>query len=319
MVKKTFVFYSNVDPDSLVYKRRRYDHLHKVNSRKADDLMKQLKLKPGLPPDEVITSSYPLIDSPNDGHAEQAKEDQLLNSGESKVKDLALSIVPAASLELHFGVAKMTINLEKTIAELGVGVSKLAGGLWGGTRTRDAPDITVLAYYLPVLKPLVNFGQPIKYENYEKLSEGQLLITNPSVSFEFWTTSMPIFNAILFCGRVLAGGDLYVGCRVREGFVHGILPPGPMNINRKQAIRHLSNIVDELWVRGGSIKDDPNWQRWSKKFPPLKQCKATAIRDLVRLAKEGAEAALEISDKYTAAVAFGLAQVNLCKIMALEN
>ena len=317
MVKKTFVFYSNVDPDSLVYKRRRYDHLHKVNSRKADDLMKQLKLKPGLPPDEVITSSYPLIDSPNDGHAEQAKEDQLLNSGESKVKDLALSIVPAASLELHFGVAKMTINLEKTIAELGVGVSKLAGGLWGGTRTRDAPDITVLAYYLPVLKPLVNFGQPIKYENYEKLSEGQLLITNPSVSFEFWTTSMPIFNAILFCGRVLAGGDLYVGCRVREGFVHGILPPGPMNINRKQAIRHLSNIVDELWVRGGSIKDDPNWQRWSKKFPPLKQCKATAIRDLVRLAKEGAEAALEISDKYTAAVAFGLAQVNLCKIMAL--
>ncbi|ORE09480.1 hypothetical protein BCV72DRAFT_201491 [Rhizopus microsporus var. microsporus] len=279
--------------------------------------MEQLKLKPGLPADEGILTTFPSIDSTRDVGAEQTKEDQLLNTGESKVKDLALSMVSAASLELNFGVAKMTINLEKTIAELGVGVSKLATGLWGGTRTRDAPDITVLAYYLPVLKPLVNFGQPIKYESYEKLSEGQLLITNPSVSFEFWTTTMPIFNAILFCGRVLAAGDINAGHRVRQGFVHGILPPGPMNINRRQAIHHISNIVDEIWIRGGSIKDDPNWRKWSKKFPPLKQCKTTAIRDLVRLAKEGTEAALEVSDIYTAAMAFGLAQVNLCKIMAL--
>lgn len=320
MVKEASVFYSNVDPDSLIYKGEQFDHLHKVNSRKADDLVKQLDLDYGLPSDDNMVTFFYSRANENDeraDHAERAEEDQLLSSGESKVKDLALSIVPAASLKLNFGVAEMTINLEKTIAGLGVGVSKLAVGLWGGTRTRDAPDITVLSYYLPVLKPLVNLGQPIKYENYEKLSEGQLLLTNPSVSFEFWTTSMPIFNAILFCGRVLAAGDINAGHNVREGFVHGILPPGPMNISRAHTIHQFLKITEELWIRGGTIKDDPNWRKWSKKLSRLKQCKTTAIRDLVRLAKEGTEAALEVSDIYTAAMAFGLAQVNLCKIMAL--
>ncbi|RCH98637.1 hypothetical protein CU097_015446 [Rhizopus azygosporus] len=57
MVKNASVFYSNVDPDSLVYKGEQFNHLHKVNSRKADDLMKQLKLKPGLPPDEIASTT----------------------------------------------------------------------------------------------------------------------------------------------------------------------------------------------------------------------------------------------------------------------
>ncbi|KAI8099277.1 uncharacterized protein BX664DRAFT_320901 [Halteromyces radiatus] len=316
MVDNISALHSNIDPNSLVHKGKNFDHLRKVNDYKVKELIKQLKLTSELPLIETLSQSFP--PNSDDVRAEQTEETQLLNSGQSKVKDLALSITPAVSLELQLGFAKMTINLDKVIDELGISVAKLAIGIWGGARTRNAPDITVFGYYLPLLKPFINLGQPMSYESYEIFSEGELLLTNPSVTFEYWTTTMPIFNAIVFCGRAIGASDLSAGTTIRSGFIHGLLPVGAIGIGRMQALNFLSEIVNELWIKGGSGQDDPMWQEWSKKFVRSSGCKATVIRDLVRLAKEGNEAALQVSDICTAAVAFGLAQVNLCKIMALD-
>ncbi|KAI8066993.1 uncharacterized protein B0P05DRAFT_206833 [Gilbertella persicaria] len=229
--------------------------------------------------------------------------------------------MPAVTLELPLGVGKMTINLEKTIAgfaELGINASKMAVDAWGGARTRNAPDIRVLSQYLPVFKPLVGLGDPKKYEVYEFDSEGRLRVTSPSTTFEFWTKTMPIFNAIAFCGQAIGAGDINVGRNIREGFVFGLLPTGPIGISKQKAIHYFKEIVSEIWEKGGGQQPDPQWLKWKSKFSVAGQCKASVIRDLIRLTREKRQVSLQVSDLHAAAVAFGLAQVNLCKIVSLN-
>ncbi|KAG1317277.1 hypothetical protein G6F62_012985 [Rhizopus arrhizus] len=216
----------------------------------------------------------------------------------------------------------MAVDLDKLVprfVELGINATKMAVEAWGGTRTKNVPDITVLGAFLPVMKPIIGFGKPILYEKYETYSEGGLLLTSPSTTFEFWTRLMPIFHTILFCGS-LAGGDLNDGKEIRRGFVHGILPPGPNGVGVKQAYNYFLEIVDEIWERGTCVEDwkDQGWEQWSRQFNPRSRCKASVVRDLVRIAKIGGNVAMQVSDIETAAVAFGLAQVKLCRIEALD-
>ncbi|KAG1364619.1 hypothetical protein G6F61_013793 [Rhizopus arrhizus] len=124
---------------------------------------------------------------------------------------------------------------------------------------------------------------------------------------------------MLFCGS-LAGGDLNDGREIRQGFVHGILPLGLNTIGVSQAYEYLLKIAEEIWERGTCVEDwkDQGWEQWSKQFSPRSRCKASVVRDLVRIAKIGGNVAMQVSDIETAAVAFGLAQVKLCRIEALD-
>ncbi|KAG0911046.1 hypothetical protein G6F33_007345 [Rhizopus arrhizus] len=216
----------------------------------------------------------------------------------------------------------MAIDLEKLVPrfiKLGIDITKLAVKAWGGTRTKNISDVTVLGAFLPVMKPIIGFGEPILYEKYETYSEGGLLLTSPSTTFEFWTTLMPIFHVMLFCGS-LAGGDLNDGRKIRQGFVHGILPLGLNAVDVKQAYHYFLKIAEEIWKRGTCVEDwkDQGWKQWSKQFDPRSRCKASVVRDFVRIAKIGGNVAMQVSDIETAAVAFALAQVKLCRIEALD-
>ncbi|KAG1136493.1 hypothetical protein G6F38_012008 [Rhizopus arrhizus] len=216
----------------------------------------------------------------------------------------------------------MTIDLEKLVsrfAELGINVAKMAVEAWGGTRTKNVPDVTVLGPFLPVLETIIEFGEPISYKKYETHSEGGLLVTSPSTTFEFWTTLMPIFHVILFCGS-LANGDLIEGQEIRQGFVRGILPPGLNGVGVKQTYDYFLKITEEIWERGTCVEDwkDQGWEQWSKQFDPRSRCKVSVVRDLVRIVKSGVNVPMQVSDIETAAVAFALAQVKLCRIEALD-
>ncbi|KAG1364620.1 hypothetical protein G6F61_013792 [Rhizopus arrhizus] len=124
---------------------------------------------------------------------------------------------------------------------------------------------------------------------------------------------------MLFCGS-LAGGDLNDGRKIRQGFVHGILPLGLNAVDVKQAYHYFLKIAEEIWKRGTCVEDwkDQGWKQWSKQFDPRSRCKASVVRDLVRIAKIGGNVAMQVSDIETAAVAFALAQVKLCRIEALD-
>ncbi|KAG1137182.1 hypothetical protein G6F38_011500 [Rhizopus arrhizus] len=254
---------------------------------------------------------------------EQKEERQLLNSGESKLSgSLSDWGISFKRIKVPLMITDMAVDLEKLaprFAELGINVTKMAVEAWGDTRTKNIPDVTVLGAFLPVMEPIIRVGEPILYEKYETYSEGGLLLTSPSTTFEFWTRLMPIFHTILFCGS-LAGGDLNDGKEIRRGFVHGILPPGPNGVGVKQAYNYFLEMAEEIWKRGTCVEDwkDQRWEQWSRQFNPRSRCKASVVRDLVRFAKNRSKASIRVSDIETAAVAFGLAQVKLCRIEALD-
>ncbi|KAG1057602.1 hypothetical protein G6F43_000583 [Rhizopus delemar] len=314
--------YSNVIRESLIYNGEEYDHLDGVVKAKVKDLKEQLDLENcRLPADESMFTVFGECGQIKG--QEQEEEKQLLNSGVSELSDSlsdwGISFEP---LKVPLMITDMTLDLEKLVPrfiQLGIDITKLAVKAWGGTRTKNISDVTVLGAFLPVMKPVIGFGEPISYENYETYSEGGLLLTSPSTTFEFWTTLMPIFHVMLFCGS-LAGGDLNVGLDIRRGFVHGILPLGLNVVGVQQAYDHFLKLAEEIWERGTCVEDwkDQGWEQWSKQFNPRSRCKASVVRDLVRIVKSGGNVAMQVSDIETAAVAFALAQVKLCRIEALD-
>ncbi|KAG1143292.1 hypothetical protein G6F38_007149 [Rhizopus arrhizus] len=314
--------YSNVNRESLTYNGEKYDHLRDVVNAQVEDLKEQLDLQRERPPPAELLNAIEGPDSKHTKRQEQKEESELLNSGVSEfsdpLSDWGISFEP---VKVPLMITDMSISLEKLVPhliQLGIDVTKLAVKAWGGTRTKNIPDVTVLGPFLPVMKPIIGFGEPILYENYETYSGG-LLVTSPSTTFEFWTTLMPIFHVILFCGS-LANGDLIEGQEIRRGFVRGILPLGPNGVGVKQAYHYFLKIAEEIWKRGTCVEDwkDQRWEQWSRQFNPRSRCKASVIRDLVRIAKSGGNVAMQVSDIETAAVAFGLTQVKLCRIEALN-
>ncbi|KAG1319165.1 hypothetical protein G6F62_011976 [Rhizopus arrhizus] len=314
--------YSNVSRESLTYNGKDYDHLLDVVNAQVKDLKEQLNLENcRLPADESMSTVFGKGNQIK--RQEQEEEDQLLNSGVSELSDSlsdwGISFEP---VKVPLMITDMAIDLEKLVPrfiKLGIDITKLAVKAWGGTRTKNISDVTVLGAFLPVMKPIIGFGEPILYEKYETYSEGGLLLTSPSTTFEFWTTLMPIFHVMLFCGS-LAGGDLNDGRKIRQGFVHGILPLGLNAVDVKQAYHYFLKIAEEIWKRGTCVEDwkDQGWKQWSKQFDPRSRCKASVVRDFVRIAKIGGNVAMQVSDIETAAVAFALAQVKLCRIEALD-
>ncbi|KAG1221775.1 hypothetical protein G6F35_005754 [Rhizopus arrhizus] len=314
--------YSNVSRESLTYNGKDYDHLLDVVNAQVKDLKEQLNLENcRLPADESMSTVFGKGNQIK--RQEQEEEDQLLNSDVSELSDSlsdwGISFEP---VKVPLMITDMSISLEKLVPrfiKLGIDITKLAVKAWGGTRTKNISDVTVLGAFLPVMKPIIGFGEPILYEKYETYSEGGLLLTSPSTTFEFWTTLMPIFHVMLFCGS-LAGGDLNDGRKIRQGFVHGILPLGLNAVDVKQAYHYFLKIAEEIWKRGTCVEDwkDQGWKQWSKQFDPRSRCKASVVRDFVRIAKIGGNVAMQVSDIETAAVAFALAQVKLCRIEALD-
>jgi hypothetical protein len=315
--------YSNVSRESLTYNGKDYDHLRDVLKAQVEDIKEQMNLRDILiPTGEGI---FTFEDSVNIQlqRQEQEEESQLMNSGVSQLSDSlsdwGISFEP---VKVPLLITDMSISLEKLVPrliKLGIDVTKMAVESWGGTRTKNVPDVTVLGAFLPVMKPIIGFGEPILYEKYETYSEGGLLLTSPSTTFEFWTTLMPIFHTILFCGS-LAGGDLNTGQEIRQGFVHGILPPRLNGVGVKQVYYYFLKITEEIWKRGTCVEDwkDQGWEQWSRQFDPRSRCKASVVRDLVRFAKSNSKVSIQVSDIETAAVAFALAQVKLCRIEALD-
>ncbi|KAG0907271.1 hypothetical protein G6F33_010719 [Rhizopus arrhizus] len=315
--------YSNVSRESLTYNGKDYDHLRDVLKAQVKVLMEQMNLR-----DIVIPTGEGIFvfeDSVNIHlkRQEQEEENQLMNSGVSEFSDSSsawgISFEP---VKVPLMITDMTISLDKLVPrfiKLGIDVIKMAVESWGGTRTKNVPDVTVLGPFLPVLETIIGFGEPILYEKYETYSEGGLLLTSPSTTFKFWTTLMPIFHVILFCGS-LAGGDLNTGQEIRQGFVHGILPPRLNGVGVKQVYYYFLKIAEEIWKRGTCVEDwkDQGWEQWSKQFSPRSRCKASVVRDLVRFAKSSSKVSIQVADIETAAVAFALAQVKLCRIEALD-
>ncbi|KAG1091610.1 hypothetical protein G6F42_019392 [Rhizopus arrhizus] len=315
--------YSNVSRESLTYNGKDYDHLRDVLKAQVEVLMEQMNLR-----DIVIPTGEGIFvfeDSVNIHlkRQEQEEENQLMNSGVSEFSDSSsawgISFEP---VKVPLMITDMTISLDKLVPrfiKLGIDVIKMAVESWGGTRTKNVPDVTVLGPFLPVLETIIGFGEPILYEKYETYSEGGLLLTSPSTTFKFWTTLMPIFHVILFCGS-LAGGDLNTGQEIRQGFVHGILPPRLNGVGVKQVYYYFLKIAEEIWKRGTCVEDwkDQGWEQWSKQFSPRSRCKASVVRDLVRFAKSSSKVSIQVADIETAAVAFALAQVKLCRIEALD-
>ncbi|KAG1462672.1 hypothetical protein G6F55_002824 [Rhizopus delemar] len=252
MMNELSAVYSNVSRESLIYNGEEYDHLDGVVKAKVEDLKEQLYLENcRLPADENM---FEVVGkSRQTKRQEKEEERQLLNSGVSELSDSlsdwGISFEP---LKVPLMITDMTLDLEKLVPrfiQLGIDITKLAVKAWGGTRTKNISDVTVLGAFLPVMKPIIGFGEPISYEKYETYSEGELLLTSPSTTFEFWTTLMPIFHAVLFCGS-LAGGDLNAGRDIRQGFVHGVLPLGLNVVGVKQAYDHFLKIAEEIWERG---------------------------------------------------------------------
>ncbi|KAG1517684.1 hypothetical protein G6F45_005037 [Rhizopus arrhizus] len=323
MMNELSAIYSNVNRESLTYNGKDYDHLRDVLKVQVEDIKEQMNLRDTAIPTGQGTFTFEDSVIIHLQRQEQEEESQLVNSGVSQLSeslsDWGISFEP---VKLPLMITDVSISLEKLIPrliKLGIDVTKMAVEAWGGTRTKNVPDVTVLGAFLPVMKPIIGFGEPISYEKYETYSEGELLLTSPSTTFEFWTTLMPIFHAVLFCGS-LAGGDLSTGQEIRQGFVHGILPPRLIGVGVKQVYYYFLKIAEEIWKRGTCVEDwkDQGWEQWSKQFNPRSRCKASVIRDLVRIAKIGGNVAMQVSDIETAAVAFGLAQVKLCRIEALD-
>jgi hypothetical protein len=315
--------YSNVSQESLTYNGKDYDHLRDVLKAQVEDIKEQLDLEEARPPADENIFAYGGEHNGPFQIQEHKEEKQLLNSGVSELSDSlsdwGISFEP---VKVPLMITDMSIDLDKLVSrliKLGIDITKLAVKAWGGTRTKNIPDVTVLGAFLPLVEPIIGFGEPISYEKYETYSEGGLLLTSPSTTFEFWTTLMPIFHVILFCGS-LAGGDLNDGRKIRRGFVHGMLPPDLNGVGVKQAYHYFLKIAEEIWKRGTCVEDwkDQCWEQWSKQFDPRSRCKASVVRDLVRIAKIGGNVAVQVSDIETAAVAFALAQVKLCRIEALE-
>ncbi|KAG1054760.1 hypothetical protein G6F43_003244 [Rhizopus delemar] len=315
--------YSNVGRESLTYNGKEYDHLYDVVRAQVDELKEQLDLQDScLPRDEDImavkNSENGLIE-----REEQKEESELLNVGISQLPDSLTNWgIAFEPVNIPLLITDVDLDLEKLVSRFikqGINVAKIAVEAWGGTRTKNLPDVTTLEPFLPLLGPIIALGKPILYETYKIYSEGKLLLTSPSTTFEFWTKLMPIFHVILFCGS-LAGGDLNEGKEIRRGFVHGILPPCLNVIDVKQAYDYFLEMADEIWKRGTCVEDwkDQGWEQWSKQFNPRSRCKASVVRDLVRIAIIGGNVAMQVSDIETAAVAFDLAQVKLCRIEALD-
>ncbi|KAG1369258.1 hypothetical protein G6F60_012625 [Rhizopus arrhizus] len=327
------VIYSNVSRESLTYDGEDYDHLRDVSYAQVKDLKEQLDLQDDcLPQDEKVFEveslesviikreeqgeerqllssgvsqlsdalsdwgiSFEGPDSEHTKRQEQKKKSELLNSGIFEFSDplWGISFEP---VKVPLMITDMSISLETLVPrliKLGIDITKLAVKAWGGTRTKNIPDATVLGPFLPVLETIIDFGEPISYKKYETHSGG-LLVTSPSTTFEFWTTLMPIFHVILLCGS-LANGDLREGQEIRQGFVRGILPPGLNTVIVKQAYRYFLEIAEEIWERGTCIEDWKNqgWEQWSKQFNPRSRCKASVVRDLVRIAKIGGNVAMQ--------------------------
>ncbi|KAG1146312.1 hypothetical protein G6F37_004869 [Rhizopus arrhizus] len=314
--------YSNVNRESLTYDGIDYDHLRDVVIAQVENLKEQLNLEnTTLPADEDmfrIAGTSAQIQ-----RQEQEEESQLLNSGVSELSDsLSDWGVSFTPIKVPLMITDISISLETLVPrliKLGIDITKLTAKAWGGTRTKNIPDVTVLGPFLPVLEPIIGFGEPISYEKYETYSEGELLVTSPSVTFEFWTSLMPIFHTMLFCGS-LVNGNLNSGMTVRRGFAHGILPLGLNGVRVNQAYYYLLKMAEEVWKRGTCAEDwnDHRWQQWSNQFNPKSKCKASVVRDLVRIAIIGGNVAIRVSDIETAAIAFALAQVKLCRIEALD-
>ncbi|KAG0772590.1 hypothetical protein G6F22_015613 [Rhizopus arrhizus] len=204
--------YSNVNRESLTYNGKVYDHLLDVVKAQVKDLKEQLNLQDSCLPKDEKGFTVEALENGIVRREEQKEERQLLNSGESKLSgSLSDWGISFERIKVPLMITDMTIDLDKLVprfAELGISVKKMAVEAWGGTRTKNIPDVTVLGAFLPVLEPIIRVGEPILYEKYKIYSEGGLLLASPT------------------------GGDLNDGKEIRRGFVHGILPPGPNGVGR---------------------------------------------------------------------------------------
>lgn len=135
---------------------------------------------------------------------------------------------------------------------------------------------------------------------------------------------MPVLHALLFCGSIYNGNEL-VGSDLRKGFTIGLFPTtnnGSYIVHRRNdTIRQL---VDEMLRKGTCYTvpadDKAKWKQWSEhnKFGPKTRPKGSSIRGLVRFCWNKRRMAFVVQDIESAAIAFGLAQVGLCRINMLE-
>ncbi|KAL7310225.1 hypothetical protein PS15m_009749 [Mucor circinelloides] len=196
---------------------------------------------------------------------------------------------------------------------------------FGNTKVGDALSFSGLGAVMPHVQHLLRLGDPLEYDVPFKIRQASgLQVTHASLTFEEAATLMPILHALLFCGSIYNGNEL-VGSDLRKGFTIGLFPTannGSYIVQRRNAT--IRQLVDEMWRKGTCYTvpadDKAKWQQWNEhnKFGPNTRSKGSSIRDLVRFCWNKRRMAFVVQDIESAAIAFGLAQVGLCRINMLE-
>lgn len=315
---KPFVEYSGVDPDLLFYQGKQYEHLEHVLRKKTIGV-------PFAWPLKIDHISPPLPKYDPSATRELEEEKELLAKDKSEYSGLlakwgiSFAEIKAGPLSIDFNV------LVPAVIQAGGDMVK-ALPPFGNTRVDDALTFPDLGAITPHVQHLLHLGSALKYDKPFAISKPSgLQLTHASLTFEEAAILMPILHALLFCGKLYHGNTYYVGSDLRKGFTLGLFST---TRNGSYIIRHrnttVRKLVDEMWRKGAcyTVPDDvqEKWERWTKfnQFDPRTRSRASSIRDLVRFCWNKCKVAVVVQDIESAAIAFGLAQVKLCRIEMLD-
>ncbi|KAL9546269.1 hypothetical protein MBANPS3_006742 [Mucor bainieri] len=315
-----FVEYSGIDPELLIYQGKQYEHLRRVLEEKTRGVILS------APDTHVSFSRDSWLNKA--GKLEHYEEKELLSQDTSKYSDQLAKV--GISFE-KVTVGPLSVDLNRLVPAVIQGGIQVGGKIiqalqpFGNTRVEDALTFADLGAVTPHVQHLLHLGDALEYDQPSAVRKNSgLQITHASSTFEEGAKLMPILQALLFCGSLYNGND-FAGTDLRQGFTLGMSPPTP---NRTFVDRHKNGIirqlVDEMWRKGtcytASPADRARWERWKEcnDFDPRSRAKASSIRDLVRFCWNKSKVAFVVQDMESAAIAFGLAQVNLCRIDLLD-
>ncbi|KAL7324371.1 hypothetical protein PS15p_209576 [Mucor circinelloides] len=321
---ETFVEYSGIDPDLLVFDGNQYNHLRDVLDKRTEILKTSKNLKNVHIPQGDIFSS---VERDGSARSEEPEEHALISKDLSKYSSWFAKFGFSLKSFSIMGIIDVDPNvLIPAMIEANPNLVKLALQPFGDTRVSNMPSFTTLLALKPLMEHLFGLGRPLTYDTpFIRQEESGIKLTHASFVFEDVATVFPILHSVLFCGKI-NGGTLHVGSELRLGFTAGLFLKAPeiMQIAARRRNREVENLVNLMWEKGGSYKADAdveaNWTRWIdfNDFDPRKKAKASSIRDLVRFCWNRCKVPIIVEDEDSAAIAFGLAQVGLCRIEMLD-
>ncbi|GAN09413.1 hypothetical protein MAM1_0266d08940 [Mucor ambiguus] len=318
------VEYSNIDPELLTYEGNQYNHLSDVLVAKTESLTNLLNLNGvHIPPGEVFTS----VEHDHTARAlEETEEKELLSKDVSKFSKW-FTKCGISFKQISLGPITIDPNVFlPAVFESGESLLRLGLQPFGDTREVNMPSFTTLIALKPMMEHLFGLGTPLKYDTpFQRQEESGITLTHASFTFEDVTALFPVFHSVLFCGQKY-NGSVITGFNIRKGFTAGLFLKAPekQQFAVRRRNREVENLVDAMWRKGGSYKADAvveaKWNTWNdfNSFNPTGQAKGSSIRDLVRFCWNKCKVTIMVEDKDSAAIAFGLAQVGLCRIEMLD-